>query len=241
MRKQITVLSIPIDVITMEQAVARIQAMFQESGLHAIATANAEMVMQAQEDKELKDMLHRAALVLPDGAGILWAAEQKGERFPERVAGCDLAKRLFEEAARHHTPIYCLGAAPGVVEQAIANLEGEIGRLNVVGKHSGFFDEAEEYAIIREIESTGAKLVFVALGVPKQEKWIVNRLSHLNGVVAMGIGGSFDVFAGTVQRAPAWMQRNRLEWLYRLLRQPQRFMRMMALPKFVMAVKNDKK
>lgn len=241
MRKQVDVLGVPVDVVTMKEAIQRVQHMYEEPGLHLVATANAEMVMLARRDKELHTILSNAALVVADGAGVLWAGEQKGQHFPERVAGCDLSLALLAEAAKRRTPVYCLGAAPGVAEQAIRNVEKKVGSLVVVGTHSGFFDDREEARIIDAIAQSGAKLVLVALGVPKQEKWISQKLAHLDGVVAIGIGGSFDVMAGVVKRAPLWMQRNRIEWLYRLAKQPQRILRMLALPRFMWVVLTAKK
>lgn len=240
LRNQLKVLSIPIDAVTMDESVERIYGFMKQPGLHIVATANAEMVMLAREDEELKNILNRASLVVPDGAGVLWAAEQKGEHFPERVTGIDLTRRLFKMAATKNTPIYCLGAADGVAQQAVDNLQREVGPLNIVGIHSGFFNADEEKKIIKTIQDGGAKLIFVALGVPKQEKWIAQRLSQLDGVVAMGVGGSFDVLAGNIPRAPQWMQRHRLEWLYRLYLEPKRITRMVALPKFMFAVKTNK-
>lgn len=236
-----TILSVPIDVVTMEQAVRKVQGLFAEPGLHIVATANAEMLMRASRDKELHDILTGASLVIPDGAGVLWAAEQEGKHFPERVTGCDLMVNLLKEAALDGTPVYFLGAAPGVAEQAVQRAEAAVGKLNVAGIHSGFFDQKEEEEIVQTITDKKVKLVFAALGVPKQEKWLTSRLGHLSGIVGIGVGGSFDVLAGNVARAPHWMQRNRLEWLYRLYRQPSRLSRMAALPKFVLAVWRDKK
>lgn len=241
MREQIEILNIPIDVVTMDQAVQKILEMVNQPGFHMIATANAEMIMLAQENAKLKTALQEADLVVADGAGALWAAEQQNKAFPERVTGVDLTLRLFEEAVTKSLPVYCLGAAPGIVEAAVAAVEKQFGKIQVVGMHSGYFDDEEEEVIIKDIQDSGAKLVFVALGVPKQELWLKEKLAHLNGVVGMGIGGTFDVLSGNVARAPKWMQRNRIEWLYRLCKQPQRFMRMLALPKFMWAVKCDKK
>lgn len=241
MRKQITILSIPVDVVTMVEAVERVFQMMKDPGLHLVATANAEMLMMAHDNSRVAEILKSADLVVPDGAGALWAAEQQGEAFPERVTGADLAERLVERAAREKVPVYCLGSAPGVAQKAMQTLENKYGAIPLVGCHSGFFDAAEEQQIIQSIQEGGAKLVLVALGVPKQEEWILTKLAHLDGVVAIGIGGTLDVLAGNVQRAPQWMQHNRLEWLYRLYKQPQRILRMMALPKFVWTVKQSKK
>lgn len=241
MREQIEILNIPVDVVTMDQAVQKILEMVNQPGFHMIATANAEMIMIAQENAELKKALQEADLVVPDGAGALWAAEQQNKSFPERVAGADLALNLLKKSAEDNIPVYCFGAAPGVVEVAIATVEKQFGKINVVGKHSGYFNAQEEIEIIKDIETSGAKIVFVALGVPKQELWLKEKLAHLNNVVGIGVGGTFDVLSGRIERAPKWMQENRLEWLYRLYKQPQRFMRMLALPKFMWAVKCEKK
>lgn len=235
-QNQIHVLSVPIDVVTMTEAVQKVLTLVGEPGLHMVATANAEMVMMAQENKKLLEVLQKADLVVPDGAGVLWAAEQQGESFPERVTGCDLLHHLLQAAKDNNIKVYCLGGAEGVVKQALENAAAELGDLPVVGYHSGYFTEEEEVEILKDIERSGAQLVFVAFGVPKQEFWIRDRLAHLEGVVAMGVGGSFDVMAGMLKRAPLWMQRNRLEWLYRLLLQPKRIIRMLALPKFMWAV-----
>ena len=163
-----------------------------------------------------------------------------GERVPERVTGVDITKELFKQAVSNQIPIYCLGAAPSVAQQAVSNLQAMYGTINIAGIHDGFFDEAEEQRIINDIKTSGAKLVFVALGVPKQEQWISEKLSSLQGVVAIGIGGSFDVLAGNIPRAPHWMQRNRLEWLYRLYLEPKRIGRMLAIPKFMWTVIKNK-
>lgn len=167
MRNQLSILDVPVDVITMKEAVQRVQNLYSEPGLHTVVTVNAEMVMRARHDKELHQILKQADMAVPDGAGVLWAAEQLGQHIPERVAGCDLAVALLQEAAQHKTPVYFFGAAPGIAEQAVKNMEARIGPLQVVGIHSGFFDEQEEVEIIKAIEDGGAKLVLVALGVPK--------------------------------------------------------------------------
>ena len=208
-QNQIHVLSVPIDVVTMTEAVQKVLTLVGEPGLHMVATANAEMVMMAQENKKLLEVLQKADLVVPDGAGVLWAAEQQGESFPERVTGCDLLYHLLQAAKDNNIKVYCLGGAEGVVKQALENAAAELGDLPVVGYHSGYFTEEEEVEILKDIERSGAQLVFVAFGVPKQEFWIRDRLAHLEGVVAMGVGGSFDVMAGMLKRAPLWMQRNR--------------------------------
>ena len=233
----IDILSIPIWNVTMEEARNLAFKCIDEGRAASIATANAEMVMRAQTDRELAHILQHADLVVPDGAGVLWAAEQQGKKFKERVTGVDLACSLLQEAAARQTAVYLFGGAPGIAEQAAANVQQQLGSLNIVGTHSGFFSADEEQGIIEDIRSKGTRILLVALGVPKQEKWISEHLYELGPCVCKGVGGTFDVLAGKAGRAPKWMQDNRLEWLYRLLKEPTRFKRMLALPKFVAAVK----
>ena len=224
MSKRISVLSVPIDCITMDEAVSKIIEMTKQSGLHLVATANAEMVMLANQDPVLHGILNSASLVVPDGAGILWAAERMGERVPERVTGVDITKEVFKQAVSNQIPIYCLGAAPGVAQQAVSNLQAMYGTINIAGIHDGFLDEAEEQRIINDIKTSGAKLVFVALGVPKQEQWMSSHRGLLHGVM-VGVGAGFDYHAGNLKRAPRWMQRCNLEWLYRLMQEPKRLLK----------------
>lgn len=236
LRNQINVLGVSIDVVTMDDSRQIVQDLLTKPGMHMITTANAEMVMMAQKNQELYTILQESDLVVPDGAGVLWAAEQQGLHFPERVTGCDLMWALLEDAHEKGLPVYCIGGAPSVVERAMAHAKEKLPNLPVVGMHSGFFNAEEEEALLADVKQSGVKLIFVAFGVPRQETWIVKHLRDLDGVVAMGVGGSFDVLAGEVVRAPLWMQQNRLEWLYRLYKQPHRAMRMLALPKFMWAV-----
>ncbi len=233
----IDILSIPIWNVTMEEAVAVAFKCIDEGRAASIATANAEMVMRSQSDKELAGILQHADLVVPDGAGVLWAAEQQGKRFKQRVTGVDLACSLLREAAARQTAVYFFGGAEGVAQKAAENIQQQVGKLNVTGTHSGFFTPEEEGKIIEEIRSGGTQILLVALGVPKQEKWIHDHLYELGPCVCMGVGGTLDVLSGKACRAPKWMQEHRLEWLYRLLKEPTRFKRMLALPQFVAAVK----
>ena len=155
----------------MEEARTLAFKCIDEGRAASIATANAEMVMRAQTDRELADILQHADLVVPDGAGVLWAAEQQGKKFKERVTGVDLACSLLEEAAARQTAVYLFGGAPGIADQAAANVQQQLGSLNIVGTHSGFFSADEEKDIIDDIRSKGTRILLVALGVPKQEKW----------------------------------------------------------------------
>lgn len=241
-RKRIAVLQVQVDSVTMTEAVERLESFIQaKSGAHLVATANAEMVMLAEQDAEMAKVLREASLVVPDGAGVVWAARHYGQPLPERVAGYDLAQRLLAEAAKKGYRVFMFGAAPGVAASAKEKAEQWYPGLQVVGVRDGFFGEADEEAIIAEIKAAQPDVLLVALGVPKQEKWLNRHLAKLNIPVCIGVGGTFDVMAGRVKRAPVWMQKSGLEWSYRLFLQPQRIIRMMALPRFVLAVLLAKK
>ena len=236
-----TILGVPVAPYTMDEAVAKLTGDTLANKRNFVVTANAEIIMMAQEDKEYKKLLAETAdLVLPDGAGTVWAGNYLGYRIPERVAGYDLYLRLLEEAAKKNIPVYFFGGKPGIAEEAAAEGRRRWPGLMVAGCRNGYFSADEEPEIIESINQSGAMMLFAALGAPKQEKWLAKYRAQLNPDLLMGIGGSFDVLAGKVQRAPKWMQDARLEWLFRLLKQPSRFGRMLALPKFVFAVREEK-
>lgn len=225
----------------MDQAVKMIEDYIVDKTPHLIATANAEMVMLAQEDKELDAILNTASLVVPDGAGVVWAARHYGFTMPERVAGYDLTQKLLAKSAIKGYKIYMFGAAPGIAEKAKVIAETLYPGLNIVGVRNGFFSAPDEHEIIANIKACKPDILLVALGVPKQEKWLASNLQKLGLPVAMGVGGTFDVMSGTMKRAPLWMQRANLEWMFRLFSQPQRAIRMLALPRFVFKVITGKK
>jgi len=236
MRKRVDILGVPIDVLTMDQAIQRIEGFIQKETPHQVITANAEMVMHAQEDPEFKELLLKADLVTGDGAGVVWASRKTGPRLPERVTGVDLVNNLLPLAAQNGYGIFLFGSAPGIAEEAGRKMQENFPTLKIVGIENGYFQPQNEQTIVEKIRQSGAKILLVALGFPRQEKWIQKHLHNLGVPVAIGVGGTLDVFSGRVLRAPVWMQKSNLEWLYRLLKEPQRAMRMLALPKFVLRV-----
>jgi N-acetylglucosaminyldiphosphoundecaprenol N-acetyl-beta-D-mannosaminyltransferase len=219
----------------MQQAVAIVDDFVRGSKSSLVATANAEMVMLAQQDQDLFAILNSAELVLADGAGVVWAARRLAAGVPERVAGYDLTQELLKHAATTGYKVFWLGAAPGVAEAAAAKAAAKYPGLHTVGTHDGYFDYDDDN-IRRLIRESQTDILLCALGVPKQEKWLSQYRDELGAKVLIGVGGTFDVMAGNVKRAPLWMQRAGLEWSYRLLRQPSRIVRMMALPRFVARV-----
>ena len=241
MAERVNILGVDVDAVTMAEAVDVVRrAMDTRAGV-MVATANAEMLMRATHDEELRRILNASALVVPDGAGTVWAARHLGHAMPERVAGYDLAQELLRCAPAEGRRVYFFGSAPGVGEKAKAKAEQLYPGIEIVGVRNGFFSPADNAAIIAEIRAARPDLLLVALGVPKQEKWIAAHLAELDVPVAIGVGGTLDVMAGVMKRAPHWMQKAKLEWLFRGLMQPKRAGRLLALPKFVLKVHASRK
>ena len=239
--KQVEILGVNVNSLTMAQAVEAVQQFIAEKKVALVATANAEMLMRATQDEELKDILNQADLVVPDGAGTVWAAGHLGEPMPERVAGFDLAQELMREAPSRGDRVYFFGSAPGAADQAKAKAAELYPGIQVVGERTGFVSEADEPQIIADIRAAKPDILLAALGVPKQEKWLKKHMQELQVPVSIGVGGTLDVMAGVMERAPLWMQKAKLEWLFRGLKQPSRAGRLLALPKFVLKVVASKK
>lgn len=200
-----------------------------------IVTANPEIVMYSQENLPYQKIIKSADLIVPDGVGIIIASQILKNPIQERIAGYDLMLQLLQLANRHQWRIYLLGGRPESNEKAVKHIATKYPGVQIAGSHHGYFS-GEEDKIREEIYRANADIVFVALGFPKQEKWIADHFDQFSKGVFMGVGGSIDVLAGVVKRAPRVWQKMNLEWLYRLIKQPSRWRRMMALPKFIMEI-----
>ena len=240
MSNKVDILGVQVDSLTMAEAVDKADQFMEEKACALIATANAEMIMRATHDKELKEILNAAALVVPDGAGTVWAAHHLGYQMPERVAGYDLAQELMRLAPARKRRIYFFGSAPGVADKAKKKAEELYPGIEIVGTRNGYFKEADEPAIIADIKAQKPDLLLAALGVPKQEKWLHAHKEELGVPLSIGVGGTLDVMAGVMKRAPRWMLKAKLEWLFRGILQPKRAGRLLALPKFVLKVHSYK-
>ena len=240
MSDKIDILGVNVDSVTMAQAVSQVQDYMDEKKNVLIATANAEMIMRATHDEELRHILNEAALVVPDGAGTVWAAHHLGYEMPERVAGFDLAQELMRIAPGKKQRVFFFGSAPGVAEKAKAKAEELYPGIEIVSVRNGYFSADDEPEIIAEIKAAKPDLLLAALGVPKQEKWLYQHKEELGVPVSIGVGGTLDVMAGVMKRAPLWMQKAKLEWLFRGALQPKRAGRLLALPKFVLKVHASK-
>lgn len=241
MRNTINILGIEIDKVTGQEALDHIEAFIQSKQSHQIVTANAEIIYQASHNEKMKKVINHAQMVTADGSGVVWASRQLGQPLAERVTGIDLVNAVCKRSAEKGWRIYILGSAPGVAAAAAANIGKRFPGCHIIGTQHGYFNDMEEKQIIAELQQLQPDVLFVALGAPKQEYWIHAHMQTLQIPVMMGIGGSMDVLSGNVKRAPHWMQKMSLEWLYRLLIQPARFKRVLALPKFMLAVKKAAK
>ena len=244
MNNRLQILGVGVDRLTADEALQRIGTFIaegREKGTsHQVVTANAEIIYRASQNDDMKAIINQAHMVTADGSGVVWASKQLGEPLAERVTGIDLVNSICSASAQRGWKLYILGSAPGVADTAAQNICAKYPGCNIVGTHHGYFDAAEEQNILAELRELKPDILFVALGAPKQEYWIAEHLAQLGIPVGMGIGGSMDVLSGNVKRAPEWMQKLSLEWLYRFLIQPTRFKRMLALPKFMLAVKKQK-
>lgn len=225
-----------MDVLTCASAVGRVRDMLRSGGGYHIVTVNPEMVVLASREPAFRAVLERASLLTVDGVGVALALRYLYRLVVARVTGVELLLALARCSARDLTPVYLLGAAPGVAEAAAARLKETDPGLVVAGVFAGSPDCSQDEPQAAMIRSSGARVLFVAFGTPAQEYWIRRNLPALGDCVAVGVGGSFDYIAGVVPRAPGWMRAAGLEWLYRLARQPWRWRRQLALPIFVYLV-----
>ena len=230
------ILGVDIDVVTRSEALAILLGFLDGETNHILFTPNPEFVLEARKDHEFMDILNKGDLVVPDGVGIVLASRITGEKIKERVAGCDLILSLFDEIKDKERTIYFFGGKPGVAEKAKANMEEKYPGLIIIGCSDGYYDKKKERLIIREIQSLKPDILLVFNSFPKQEKWIYEHKKRLPVKLTAGLGGSIDVMAKTVKRAPAFMRKIGLEWFWRLLLQPSRIKRMYKLPLFFFRV-----
>ncbi len=234
--REIRVLGLPVSDSTMEETLAYIDKTVAEQGYARIVTMNAEIAYLAATDQKVRHIIETADYVTADGSGILWAAERYGTPLKERVSGIDLVQHLL---ARGKHRFYFLGAHPDVIETAMMKIHSDYPDVSIVGYHDGYFKEEESAAIAQEIAAAQTDILFVAMGFPKQDQWIMEHREETGIHVAIGVGGSLDVLSGNVKRAPKLFQKMGMEWFYRLCTDPKRIKRMMALPKFMSLVKKD--
>ena len=227
---KIKILGIAFDNLTLQESVsAGMEALRGERSCYAV-TPNPEIIKLAQENPTLAQAIEQAALVLPDGIGVVKAAKILKTPLKGKVPGIDFAAGLMASMAETGGSLYLMGAKPGVAEAAAEKLTQRYAGLNICGWRDGYFSEEESGAVAAEVRRCGADVCFVCLGSPRQELWMSQHGEETGAKLLVGLGGSLDVFSGQLKRAPLWMQRAGLEWLYRLIKEPQRLGRMMKIP-----------
>lgn len=232
------ILGVGFDDLTLEEAVARGTAFLEEDRFHYVVTPNPELVDRASREGAFREALNGADLVLPDGIGVIYAARILGRPLKGRCPGIDFASGLMASMAAGGRRLYLLGAKPGVADMAAERLQKQYPGLKIAGTHDGYFKE--DAPVVEAIRESGADCVFVCLGAPKQELWMARNGPATDAHLLCGLGGSLDVFAGTVERAPKFWSDHGLEWFYRLCKEPKRIGRMMKLPLFLVHVRQEK-
>lgn len=233
---RVAILGAPVDRVTMEETLAILEGFVANGSPHLVVTADASGLAQAQSDPEHLRIIQGADLVTPDSVGVRWAAKRAGSPLKERVSGVDLVDRICRLSADKGYRIYFLGAAPGVAELAAEKLRLRHPGCNIVGARHGYFPPESDEVVAQEIGELKPDFLFVAMGIPRQEKFIARTRDLHRAKVAMGVGGSLDVFSGRAKRAPKLLQALHLEWLWRSVLNPKKLRKAKELPRFVMMV-----
>ena len=235
---RVKLLGYEIDTYSFDEAVERALELEKTDKVSQVVTINPEMFDCAKVDNEFAEILKTAEMVIPDGVGVKIGLKILGKKV-DRIAGIDFARRMLEKSAENNLPVAIIGAKPDVIKLAGENLQNEINGLNIVYTQDGYFQDDDR--VLEELKNTNARLILVALGSPKQEKFINKARNVLSCGLMVGVGGSFDVWSGTVERAPEIYQKLGIEWLYRTVKQPERFKRIFpTLPLFVLRVIKEK-
>jgi len=234
--ESIRILGCRLDLVDAGEATTRVLEFAERPAAAQVVTLGTEMVVYAQKDAAFREIVNGCALSLCDTVGLLAVARRRGATLRERVTGVELIDRVCAQAAQRGIPVYFLGGAEGVAEDAASVLEARWSGLRVAGTQHGYFRASQDASAAAEIARSGAKILFAGLGFPRQEFWLAKHLAATGCGVGIGVGGSFDVIGGRVSRAPQVYRRLGLEWLYRLQCEPHRWRRQLALPHFVWLV-----
>ena len=230
------ILGCRLDPIDIEAATDAIVALARDGDGAQVVTLGTEMVVYAQNDGRFREIVNACALSLCDTVGLLAVARRRGATLRERVTGVELIEHLCARAGKEALPVFLFGSADGVAVAAADALRARYPALAIAGTHSGYFDEAQSASIAAEIRASGARVLFVGLGSPRQEFWLDEHLAGTGVGVGIGVGGTLDVVSGRVERAPESWRKLHAEWLYRLVKEPHRWRRQLALPRFVWMV-----
>lgn len=243
-RDIIKILGVNIDNVTLDEAGFKTKQLIEESDktCKIVVAPNTEFIMLAQKDKEFFDILNQASLATPDSVGVMIGGKLQNKRFKERIPGQAYFRKVLEVGEKEGWTFYFLGGEEGIALKAKEKVMEDYPNIKIIGCHEGFFEKDKDDNIINEINKLQPNVLFVAMGAPIQEKWIYKNQSRLKVDIATGQGGTFDYEAGKIERAPKAFQNLGIEWLWRLVKEPKRIIRMMALPKYLITVlfKRDK-
>ena len=235
--ERVHVLNVPIDCVTMDETVEMLGEFLSGSEPRFILTADSNAIINAETDDRYKRLFKEADLITPDSQGVVWALQRYGATIQSRVSGVDIVERLFALSAQKGYRIFLLGAGPEVAAKAAENLVAKYPGAVVAGTRDGFFKPSEDQVIASQIAETSPDILLVAMGMPRQELFILETQDIIRAKVAVGIGGSLDVHSGTVKRAPKLIQKVKLEWLWRLILNPKKIDKVKNLPRFYRKVR----
>lgn len=241
MGDKIEVVGANIDDVTLEEAAEKLSEFLEQDRYSMVFTPNSEMLIEAVKERDFEEILQSGHLVIPDGIGVVIASRFYGTPLRQKVAGIDLMMKLMQKADEQGRAVYLLGGREGVADEAAIRLKEKFNGLVIAGTRNGYFSAEEEEGIVEDINRSGADILLVALGAPKQEKFIYRYRDKLKVKIAMGVGGSLDVLSGRAKRAPEFFRKAGLEWFYRLVKEPWRARRMLRLPKFIILAFYDAK
>lgn len=244
----VNIFGVKIFNIDFQEAINIANRFLKEDRNHSIITPNTEIVMAAKDDEELRDIINGADLVIPDGIGLIYGSKMRGYPLKERVTGYDVSMELLKILNESGGSLYMLGGKPGVTDKAAGKIKKDYENIKIVGHHHGYFKgihrgmkgDPEELGIIEEINSLKPDIIFLGLGFPKQEMFINEYKDKLNSKIIIGNGGVMDILAGNMKRAPQIFIKLHLEWFYRLLKEPSRIKRQVAIPKFIFEILKNK-
>jgi N-acetylglucosaminyldiphosphoundecaprenol N-acetyl-beta-D-mannosaminyltransferase len=232
----VSILDVKVHTLTFDKTLGILEMLTLDCKPHIVITLNTEMVMLAQRNESFREIINKASLIIPDSIGLVWASRILGNKLPERIPGVDIVQHFARIAGQKKFRLFLLGAAPGVAEQVAKIFQHRYQGINIVGTYAGSPNPDDEKRICDMINDSSAQILLVAYKVPEQEFWMARNLNKLHVSIVINVGGTFDFIAGVTKRAPKWMQHVGLEWFFRLLQQPQRWRRMLALPQFALKV-----
>lgn len=239
---KVSIFGVEIFNVTFNEAKEILISLLKKDSAQKIFTPNTEIVMECKENPKLRELINSAELVVPDGIGLIYGSRIRKKPLKERVTGFDLSMELLEIAQDQELSLYLLGAKEGIAEEAVKNIKEKYNKIKIAGYHHGYFlrNPEEEKEIISEINETKPDIVFVGLGFPKQEEWIAENSENLKTKILIGNGGVIDILSGKSKRAPDIFIKLGLEWFYRLIKEPSRITRQLAIPKFLFNIIIDK-